>query len=138
VVGTAVDEDNSSLCYRSICCYRPICALVLTALGAHAAGFATARRCSRFLVVFLYGYGYLSGGKMYGRETLHACYFDYYPDRSSPILVNFGSRGVTARRHYSRDEVYRSRSGSDSRNWVPWLGGHSELGAAPSRNEAVL
>jgi len=22
--------------------------------------------------------------------------FDYYPDRSSPILVNFGSRGVTA------------------------------------------
>ena len=25
-----------------------------------------------------------------------ACLFDYYPDRSFPILVNFGSRGVTA------------------------------------------
>jgi len=26
---------------------------VLTALGAHAAGFAAARRCLRFLVVFI-------------------------------------------------------------------------------------
>jgi len=37
---------------------------------------------------------------------------------------DFGSRGVTA-----AALLYRNRSGG-SRNWVPWLGGHSELGAA--------
>ena len=30
------------------------------------------------------------------RGVKFACVFDYYPDRSSPILVNFGSWGVTA------------------------------------------
>jgi len=45
--------------------------------------------------------------------------FDYYPDRSSPILVNFGSRGVT---------VAALLPGC-SRNWPPWYE-HSKLGAA--------
>jgi len=33
------------------------------------------------LFVFLYGYGFLSGGKRYGREILHAC--------STTIAQNF-------------------------------------------------
>jgi len=37
--------------------------------------------------------------------------FDYYPDRSSPILVNFGSRGVTRLRYFP-NELYRNRSGA--------------------------
>ena len=48
-----------------------------------------------------------------------ACVFHYYPDRSSPILVNFGSRGIT---------VTALLPGC-SRNWPAWYE-HSELGAA--------
>ena len=33
--------------------------------------------------------------KRQGREILHAC-SNYNPDRSSPLLLNFGSREVTA------------------------------------------
>jgi len=32
---------------------------VLTALGAHAADFAAARRCLRFLVMYAFAHGYV-------------------------------------------------------------------------------
>jgi len=48
-----------------------------------------------FCLLFLYGYGFLSGGKKIGALNF-ARVFDYYPDSSYPILVNSGSRGVTA------------------------------------------
>ena len=51
-----------------------------------------------------------------------ACVFEYYPDRSFPIL-NFGSLGVTVA------VLLRGCS----RNWPPWHG-HSELGAAALLN----
>ena len=45
--------------------------------------------------------------------------FDYYPNRSSPIFMYFGSRGVTA----------AALLPGCSRNWPPWYE-HSKLGAA--------
>ena len=63
-----------------------------------------------------------------------ACLFQYYPDRCSPLLMNFGSRGVTA----------AALLPGCSRNWPPWQDdiitmnyvawrGHSEMQAAASR-----
>jgi len=53
--------------------------------------------------------------------------FDYYWGRSSPILVNVGSRGVTAAALRQGWAIYKWQWGS--RNWAPWLGGQPELGA---------
>ena len=47
---------------------------------------------------------------------------------SSPILVNFGQRGVTAAALLPGCAIQKSQW--DSRNWAPWLGGHSESHAA--------
>jgi len=55
-----------------------------------------------------------------------ACMFDYYPDSSSPILVNFGSRGVTAAALLPG--CMRPLTGCRRRLPVR-LGGDSELGA---------
>ena len=58
-----------------------------------------------------------------------ACVFDYYTNRSSPILVNFGSRGVTAAALLPG--YTHQRTGAMQR--LPArLGGQSELGAAAS------
>jgi len=47
--------------------------------------------------LFVYGYGFLSGGNCKEIGAWHfVCAFDYYPDIKSPLLVNVGSRGVTA------------------------------------------
>jgi len=56
-----------------------------------------------------------------------ACMFDYYPDRPSPLLVNFGSRGVTAAALPPGWASGATRGGSQRRtmgirNWAPWLG----------------
>jgi len=75
-----------------------------------------------FFVCFsLYGYRFLSGGK--GRGVKFACMFDYCPDRSSPILFNFGLRGVMA----------AALLPGCSWNWPPWHA-HSEFGAAALLN----
>jgi len=66
--------------------------------------------------------------------------FDYYPDMSSPVLVNFGSRGVTAgallpgwaiytshlekclHTNHTWEKTSQRGCSVGSRNW-PWLGG---------------
>jgi len=58
----------------------------------------------------MYGYGFLCGGKKIAAWHF-ACVFDYYPGWASLILGNFGSR-ESRRRHYFRDELYRTRSGA--------------------------
>jgi len=51
-----------------------------------------------------------------------ACVLAYNPDRSSPLLVNFGSRESRGRRHYCQDERLRRLL------CVGAWHGHSELG----------
>ena len=59
----------------------------------------------------------------------------YYLDRSSPLLVNFGSRGVTA-------EAYVRAGGRPTGPGGPAtaarIGGHWQLGAAASRKAYIL
>jgi len=47
---------------------------VLTAFGAHAAGFATARRCLRFLVSFLIELRLVTDGRPDGQTQIHSIY----------------------------------------------------------------
>jgi len=47
-----------------------------------------------FVIFGLYGYGFLSSGK--ATDVKFCMRVAYYPDSSSPLLVDFGSRGVTA------------------------------------------
>jgi len=53
--------------------------------------------------------GFFSGEKRYRN---FACVFDYYPDGSSLILVNFGSRGVTSRMSYIQIAMGQSELGT--------------------------
>ena len=60
------------------------------------------------------------------------CVLAYYPDRSSPLSVKSGSRGVTGRRHYVRDEPLAAAGIQRQNTYHPpaaTVGGHSELGA---------
>jgi len=74
-------------------------------------------------LVSLYGYGFLSGGKSYGRKIL--CALAYYPDRSSSILKVKGQRlrspGTKTRIHEASwlqrphlllSDLYGDRSGA--------------------------
>jgi len=61
----------------------------------------------------------------------------YYQDRSSPLLVTFGSRGVTAAAllpelptEWGAVAELAPIAPVGNWNWVPWLDWHSELGAA--------
>jgi len=60
--------------------------------------------------------------------------FDYYPDRS-PILVNFGSRGVTAGALIPGCTHRRTDA---TRRLPARLGGQSELGAASKILDSLL
>jgi len=72
------------------------------------------------------------------RVRYFACVFDYYPDRSSPIFVNFGSRGVNSGGVTSGVCAAPNLSQAMAPGEVRWLLGigcrgsveNSELGAA--------
>jgi len=78
--------------------------------------------CSLLYVCFLDGYGFLSGGKRYRRETWHACSTSLL---SGQVFFHFGELWFAW-----------SHGGGITfgMNYIEVAVGQSELGAAPSHN----
>ena len=66
--------------------------------------------CLLFFWLFVYGYGFPSGGKKGRRETSHGCSITI---RTGLLLFWCTlARVESRRRHYFRDELYTNRSGA--------------------------